>query len=70
MISAIIASAGIMLAFTIIALLCARKLSEPRVTHFGGTALQPKAGSGRSMLPGTRTAARNRTTGGVHVVSP
>ncbi len=68
MIAAVIAFAGVMLAFTIIALLCARKLSQPRLTHFGGTALQPKAGSGRFLLPSTRTAARNLTTGGARVV--
>lgn len=67
MIAAAIALAGVMLAFTIIALLCARKLSQPRVTHFGGTALQPKAGSGRFLLPSTRTAARNVSAGGAHV---
>lgn len=60
--------AGVMLAFTIIALLCARRLSQPRVTHFGGTALQPNAGSGRFLLPSTRTAARTLPSGGAHVV--
>lgn len=59
---------GVMLAFTIIAILCARKLSQPRVTHFGCTARRPNAGSGRFLLPSTRTAARTLATGGAHVV--